>query len=128
MTDFWDVAPRSLVEFGRLFRGACCLQEAVSTSEKSVNFYQRVWRNIPKVTYKTLNSLTILNHDHFHCAQRVAVSNVTNVVNVMRFTSLKLTHVIIFSLLQLSHNFQHVKLPLTIILEFIFCSIVYFNV
>lgn len=76
MADFWEVAPRSLVEFGRLFRGACCLQEAVSTSEKSVNFYQRVWRNIPKVTHKTLNSLKILNHDHFHCAQRVAVSNV----------------------------------------------------
>jgi hypothetical protein len=43
MTVSWVVAPRSLIEIYRRFRGACCLQqqgEAASTSELSVNFYQ----------------------------------------------------------------------------------------
>jgi hypothetical protein len=47
MTVFWDVAPWSLVEVFRRFRGACCLHhqgdlmmETASTSETSVNFYQ----------------------------------------------------------------------------------------
>jgi DNA gyrase inhibitor GyrI len=41
---FWDVAPCSLVEVYRRFRGACCLIalmiEAENTSETWVNFYQ----------------------------------------------------------------------------------------
>jgi hypothetical protein len=54
MTVFWDVAPCSLVEVYRRFRGACFLHhqgdeltEAESTSETSVNFYQTTRRNIP---------------------------------------------------------------------------------
>jgi hypothetical protein len=48
----WDVAPCSLVEAYRRFRGAFCLHyqgdEAVSTSETSVNFYQTTRCNIPE--------------------------------------------------------------------------------
>jgi hypothetical protein len=45
MAVFWDVAPCSLVEVCRRFRGTCCLhqqaiKEAASTSETSVKFYQ----------------------------------------------------------------------------------------
>jgi hypothetical protein len=54
MTAFWNVAPCSLVEIDRRFRGAYCLHhqialviEAVSTSETSVNFYVTAGRNIP---------------------------------------------------------------------------------
>jgi hypothetical protein len=52
MTVFWDIAPSSLVEVYRYFRGACCLHyqgdmvEAVSTSETSVNFHKTTRRNI----------------------------------------------------------------------------------
>jgi hypothetical protein len=46
MTVFWDVAPCSLVEIDRRFRGA--MMEAVTTSETSVNFYQTTRHNIPE--------------------------------------------------------------------------------
>jgi hypothetical protein len=46
VTVFWDVAPCSLVEIDRCFRGIALMMEAVSTSETSVNFYQTTWRNI----------------------------------------------------------------------------------
>jgi hypothetical protein len=46
---FWDVAPYSLVEVYRRFRGACCFhQQTGSTSKTSVNFYQTTRRNIPE--------------------------------------------------------------------------------
>jgi hypothetical protein len=52
MTVFWDVAPRSLVEIYWHFRGTYCPHhqgdEAVSTSEISVNFYQTTRLNIPE--------------------------------------------------------------------------------
>jgi hypothetical protein len=55
MTVFWVVAPCSLVEVYRLFRGVCCLHhhhrpddESTSTSETSVNFYQTTLRNYPE--------------------------------------------------------------------------------
>jgi hypothetical protein len=63
ITVFWDVAPCSLVEVYRYFRGACCLHhqgalimEAAIKSEKSVNFYQTAWRNIPEDSH--LHDLT----------------------------------------------------------------------
>jgi hypothetical protein len=43
MTVFWDVAPCSLIEFDR-----CFPMEALSTSEKSVNFYETTWHNMPE--------------------------------------------------------------------------------
>jgi hypothetical protein len=60
---FWDVAPCSLVQVYRRFRGVYYLHhqgdktslfthrlmvEAVSTSETSVNFYYTTLRNIPE--------------------------------------------------------------------------------
>jgi hypothetical protein len=41
---FWDVAPCSLVDIDRRFRGA----EAVSSSETSVNIDETTRRNIPE--------------------------------------------------------------------------------
>jgi hypothetical protein len=62
MVVFWVVAPCSLAEVYRRFRGAIALMmEAASTSETSVNVYQTAWRN---------NS----EHSNFHteiCKQRV---------------------------------------------------------
>jgi hypothetical protein len=46
MTTFWDIAPCSLVEVDRRFRGAITLMEAVCTSETSINFYETTRRNI----------------------------------------------------------------------------------
>jgi hypothetical protein len=52
MVVFWDVAPCSLAETDRHFRGAyyliALMMEAVSTSEMLVSFYQTTWRNIPE--------------------------------------------------------------------------------
>jgi hypothetical protein len=58
MAVFWVVAPYSLVEVYRRFRGACCLHhngdeaalmmEAASTSETLVNFCQTTRRNNPE--------------------------------------------------------------------------------
>jgi hypothetical protein len=50
MTPFWDIAPCSLVEVGRRFRGAYCLQycpDVRRTSETSVNFNETTWPYIP---------------------------------------------------------------------------------
>jgi hypothetical protein len=55
MAVFLVIAPCSLVEVYRRFRGACCLialmLEAVSTSETSVNLYQTSRRNNPEDSY-----------------------------------------------------------------------------
>jgi hypothetical protein len=58
MAVFWVVAPCSLAEVYRHFRGACCLHhrgddiflimEAASTPKTSVNFYQTTRRNNPE--------------------------------------------------------------------------------
>jgi hypothetical protein len=60
MAVFWDVAPCSLVDIDRCFRGAYCLHyqgvsslttlmmEAVSSSETLLNIYQTTWCNIPE--------------------------------------------------------------------------------
>jgi hypothetical protein len=49
---FWVVAPCSLVEVCRRFRCSCCLRrqsdDAESTSETSVNFYQTTRRYNPE--------------------------------------------------------------------------------
>jgi hypothetical protein len=50
VTVFWDVAPFNIVEIDRCFRGAYRLhhqgdEETVSTSETSVNFYEKTRRN-----------------------------------------------------------------------------------
>jgi hypothetical protein len=47
MAVFWVVAPCSLVEIYRRFRGAyiALMMEAASTSESSVNFYRTTRRN-----------------------------------------------------------------------------------
>jgi hypothetical protein len=62
MAVFWVVAPCSLVEVYRRFRGACCLHhhhhqgialmmEAAGTSETLVNFHQTTGRYIPEDNY-----------------------------------------------------------------------------
>jgi hypothetical protein len=52
MTVFWDVAPCSLVEVYECLRGAYCVHhqgdEATSTTEKLVKFYQTAWCRIPE--------------------------------------------------------------------------------
>jgi hypothetical protein len=45
MAVFWVVAPCSLVEVYRSFRGAYCLHHQ-RASETSVNFWQTFWCNI----------------------------------------------------------------------------------
>jgi hypothetical protein len=48
MVDFWDVAPCSLVEIYRRFRGAFSLHyQDDDLPETSVNFYDTTLRNIP---------------------------------------------------------------------------------
>jgi hypothetical protein len=58
MAAFWGMAPCSLVEGDRRFRGACCLQmiAAVQTSETSVSFYDTTQRNIPEGRRENLKS------------------------------------------------------------------------
>jgi hypothetical protein len=49
MTVFWDVAPCSLVEVYRSFRGVCCRpDDGGSKHLTSVTFYQTTRRNIPE--------------------------------------------------------------------------------
>jgi hypothetical protein len=50
MSVFWIVAPCSLVEVYRCFRGTCSalMMEAASTSETFVNFYQTTRRYSPE--------------------------------------------------------------------------------
>jgi hypothetical protein len=53
MAVFWVVAPYSLVEVYRRFRGACCIHHEgddrlLSTSETSFNFSQTPRRNNPE--------------------------------------------------------------------------------
>jgi hypothetical protein len=45
MTVFWDIAPFSLVEIGRRFRGVYCLHRQVRTSETSVYFNKTTRRH-----------------------------------------------------------------------------------
>jgi hypothetical protein len=52
MAVFWVVAPCSLVEVYRRFRGACCLHH--QDNETSVNFYQTTWRNNPENSHLQL--------------------------------------------------------------------------
>jgi hypothetical protein len=66
MAVFWVVAPCSLVEVYRRFRGACChhqaitlMMKAASTSEMSVNFYQAARLNNPENS-QFLDSLYIM--------------------------------------------------------------------
>jgi hypothetical protein len=70
MTVFWDVAPCSLVEIDRRFRGAYCLYhqgrvEAVSTSETSVNLYKATRRNIlERRLLKVFHFCSVVNDAH----------------------------------------------------------------
>jgi hypothetical protein len=60
MAVFWEVAPCSLVQIYRRFRGTYCLHhqgpddEALNTFEMSVLFYQTTRPNFPEESY--LNS------------------------------------------------------------------------
>jgi hypothetical protein len=62
MAVLWDVAPCSLVEINRRFRGAyyltchcdVALIEAVSVSETSVSFFETTLRIIPEDSHCTL--------------------------------------------------------------------------
>jgi hypothetical protein len=58
MTVFWDVAPCSLAEVDRRFRGAYCLYQG-DHPEPSASFYQTTWRNIPEDSH--LRSLSRSN-------------------------------------------------------------------
>jgi hypothetical protein len=65
MAIFWVLAPFSLVEVYRRFRGACCLPialmiEAASTFETSVNFYQTTWRYNSEDTRRHENQLHLV--------------------------------------------------------------------
>jgi hypothetical protein len=73
MAVFWVVAPCSMVEVYRRFRGSCCLHhqgddvsylmmEAASTSETSVNFYQTTRRNNPEDSHLRTNRREKLKH------------------------------------------------------------------
>jgi hypothetical protein len=52
ITVFWDVASCSLADTDRCFKGTYCLNhhddEAVRSSETSVNFYETTRHNIPE--------------------------------------------------------------------------------
>jgi hypothetical protein len=56
-TVLWGISSCTLVEIDTYFRSAYCLHhhplmlEAVSTSEKSVSFYQTAQRNIPEESH-----------------------------------------------------------------------------
>jgi hypothetical protein len=75
MAVFWVVAPCSLVQVYRRFRGVL-MMEAASTSKTSVNFYQTTRRNNPEDSNlhwlsvfirATLGSLRFVNlHRHAH--------------------------------------------------------------
>jgi hypothetical protein len=54
MAVFWDVAPCSLVEVYRRFRGVL-MMEAVSTSETSVNFNKTTRYNNPEDSHRQKN-------------------------------------------------------------------------
>jgi hypothetical protein len=59
---FWNVAPCSLIEIDRRFRGVyrpiALVMEVVSSSETSVNIYQTTRPNIPEDSHL---------HDSFGC-------------------------------------------------------------
>jgi hypothetical protein len=62
MAVFWVVAPCSLVEIYRRFRGPCCddegialMMEAARSSETSVNFYQTTRRYNPEDNHLRTN-------------------------------------------------------------------------
>jgi hypothetical protein len=62
MTVFWVLAPCSLIEIDRRFRGAYCLHrldvKALSTCETLVSFYQTTGRNITEDSHlQIINSL-----------------------------------------------------------------------
>jgi hypothetical protein len=63
MAVFWVVAPYSLVEVYRRFRGTCCLialmMEAARTSEMSVNLYQTARRYSPEDSHLLAQNLHV---------------------------------------------------------------------
>jgi hypothetical protein len=60
MAVFWDVAPCSLVEIDRRFRGqsVALMMEAVSTSESSVSFYRLLGATAQKTAIFNNNQFT----------------------------------------------------------------------
>jgi hypothetical protein len=48
VTVFWDIAPCSLVQIDRRFKGVSLMMELVSLSETSANFHETTRRNIPE--------------------------------------------------------------------------------
>jgi hypothetical protein len=56
MAVVWVVAPCTVVEVYRRFRGACYIHhqgdQAASTSETSVNIHQTTWRNNPEDSHR----------------------------------------------------------------------------
>jgi hypothetical protein len=72
MAVFWDVAPCSVVEIDRRFRRGliALMMKAVSTSETSVNFYQRIRHNIPEESHLHTRLRENLNcHKRKNCFQ-----------------------------------------------------------
>jgi hypothetical protein len=65
MAVFWIVAPSSVVEVYRRFRGPCCLyhqgiMEAAGTSEMSVNFYHPTRRNNPEDSHLYIKNMLVI--------------------------------------------------------------------
>jgi hypothetical protein len=64
MALFWDVAPRSLVDINRHFRGAYCLHHQCdgwsNSSEALVNIFQTMRCYIPEESHLFVESLGII--------------------------------------------------------------------
>jgi hypothetical protein len=79
MTVFWVVAPCSLVEIYRRFRGACVLMiEATSISETSINFYQTTRRNNPEDSHLYIHSEYIQRRTRLSLIERSIMNSIRN--------------------------------------------------
>jgi hypothetical protein len=93
MTIFWDIAPCSLVETDRRFRGAYCLHyqndemmEAVRTSQKTINFYQTTRRNIPEDSHiHTRRRENLKFHQDFIIYYSIFSSSIENLIKYIQF-------------------------------------------
>jgi hypothetical protein len=63
MAVFWDIAPYSLVDIGRHFRGTYCLHHKGDRPETSVSIYKTTRRNIPEDSHlETIFGLRVLHN------------------------------------------------------------------
>jgi hypothetical protein len=75
MADFWVMAPCSLVEVYKRFRGLCrihhlgdcliALIEAARTSETLVNFYLTTWRYNPEDSHLQIKVCSVIENAAF---------------------------------------------------------------